>query len=93
MPQRSGIGARARTVIVAACAGLTAVLVGLAAVRAGGGGGFMAPSRTAPGSPSDTTADLVLGQFNFTHNTPNLVDGFGLWMKLAGGRLQQRCRD
>jgi hypothetical protein len=45
----------------------------------------MAPSTTAPGSPSDTTADLVLGQFNFAHNTPNLVDGSGLWMNLAGG--------
>jgi hypothetical protein len=32
---------------------------------------------SAPGSPSDTTADLVLGQLNFIQNTANFVDGAG----------------
>src|SRR5208282_5999995 len=41
------------------------------AARAGGRVGIMAPSTTVPGSPGDTTADLVLGQFDFAHNAPN----------------------
>src|SRR5208283_3332687 len=101
-PQRSGIGAGARTVILACGAGLGAILIGLVGARAGGRGGklrgggggggggggvgiIFAPATTAPGSQGDTTADLVLGQSDFAHNAPNLVDGFGLWMNLAGG--------
>lgn len=64
--------------------GLGAVVCGLMTVRAASVA-IMAPGTTAPGSPGDTTADEVLGQLNFTQNTPNLVDGLGLWMGLAGG--------
>jgi len=87
--QRAGINAttgRVRTIIMGACAaGLGAILIGLVGARAGGRVGIVAPATTPPGSPGDTTADLVLGQFDFAHNAPNLVDGFGLWMNLAGG--------
>jgi sugar lactone lactonase YvrE len=31
-----------------------------------------------PGSPGDTTADIVLGQGDFIHNVPNLVDPKGI---------------
>jgi hypothetical protein len=31
-----------------------------------------------PGTPGDTTADFVLGQFDFTHTVANLVDGAGV---------------
>ena len=59
------------------------MLIGLVGVRAGGRVGIIAPSATVPGSQGDTTADLVLGQSDFAHNAPNLVDGFGLWMNLG----------
>jgi hypothetical protein len=84
-PRPGGIGAQARTIILACVAGLGAILIGMVAARAWGRVGTMAPAATAPGSPGDTTADLVLGQFDLVHNAPNLVDGFGLWMNLAGG--------
>jgi len=32
----------------------------------------------SPGAPGDTTADVVLGQFNFTNGQPNLTDAAGL---------------
>ena len=89
--QASGTRWRVRTpagsvrLILAACgAGLAAVVFGIVMARAGGGGGFMAPmaQATVPGSPGDTTADLVLGQLNFTNNTANLVDGLGFDMLL-----------
>lgn len=34
----------------------------------------------APGAVNDTTADGVLGQRDFVHNTKNFIDGFGLNM-------------
>ncbi len=81
-----GTGARGRLIILACGAGLGAILIGLVGARAGGRVGIIfAPATTVPGSQGDTTADLVLGQFDFAHNAPNLVDGFGLWMNLAGG--------
>jgi sugar lactone lactonase YvrE len=37
-----------------------------------------------PGSPGDTTADIVLGQDDFTHNVPNLVDAKGIDLRGTG---------
>ena len=53
------------------------VALGFALSRPGAGG---APTVAEgfPGAPGDTTADFVLGQFDFTHTTPNLVDGAGV---------------
>jgi hypothetical protein len=31
----------------------------------------------------DTIADRVLGQFDFVHNSPNLVDASGMWSPLS----------
>ena len=37
-----------------------------------------------PGSPGDTTADVVLGQDDFSHNVPNLVDAKGIDLRCTG---------
>ena len=88
--QASGTRWRVRTpagsvrLILAACgAGLAAVVFGIVMARAGGGGGFMAPTATVPGSPGDTTADLVLGQLNFTQGTPTWLTA---WTVAESGR-------
>jgi hypothetical protein len=76
---------RARTIIVACGAGLGAILIGLVAARASNRVAIIGSATGVPGSPGDTTADLVLGQFDLDHNGKDLIDGFGLWMNLAGG--------
>ena len=76
------VSGRVRTILVAACAGITAVLLVIAAARAANHGAIVAAPAATPGMPGDTTADLVLGQLNFTNDTANLVDGLGFDMLL-----------
>ena len=76
------VSGRARTILVAACAGITALLLVIAAARAANHGEVIRVAAASPGQPGDTSADLVLGQLNFNYNTANLVDGLGFDMLL-----------
>jgi Domain of unknown function (DUF4337)/NHL repeat len=40
-------------------------------------------SAMTPGSAGDTTADVVIGQADFTHNGANNLDSTGLWLPNA----------
>ena len=75
------VSGRART-NVAACAGITAVLLVIAAARAANHGEADRAAVATSGQPGDTSADLVLGQLNFTNDTANLVDGLRFDMLL-----------
>jgi sugar lactone lactonase YvrE len=58
--------------------GLGVLLVLLAIALSGPGAGTATIAEGVPGSQGDTTADFVLGQFDFIHTIPNLVDGAGV---------------